>query len=139
MHKILITGNTVRTLFIVLCCMYFKINSLKSHKLKEEFEQIQIPHLNFYYLQEKNGLSERKLMTSEKLPTLRRSLNINSNYCPLKVTNLKLPGKCKGASDSVALRKGKHICKNICIDEHSKQHFHHFNSLHSCCSSHPQG
>lgn len=98
MHKILITSNTVRTLFIVLCCMYFKINSLKSHKLKEEFEQIQIPHLNFYYLQEKNGLSGRKLLTSEKLATLRRSLNINSNYCPLKVTNLELPGKCKGAS-----------------------------------------
>lgn len=33
--------------------MYFKINSSKRHKLKEEFEQIQIPPLNFYYLQEK--------------------------------------------------------------------------------------
>lgn len=33
--------------------MYFKINSSKRHKLKEEFKQIQIPPLNFYYLQEK--------------------------------------------------------------------------------------
>lgn len=49
--------------------MYFKINSLKCHKLKEEFEQIQIPHLNFYYLQEKNGLLGRKLLTFEKLST----------------------------------------------------------------------
>lgn len=40
--------------------MYFKLNSLKRHKLKEEFEQIQIPHLNFYYLQEKNGTFRKK-------------------------------------------------------------------------------
>lgn len=49
--------------------MYFKINSLKCHKLKEEFEQIQTPHLNFYYLQEKTGLLGRKLLTFEKLST----------------------------------------------------------------------
>lgn len=40
--------------------MYFKINSLKSHKLKEEFEQIQIPHMNFYYLQEKKLTFRKK-------------------------------------------------------------------------------
>lgn len=120
--------------------MYFKINSLKRHKLKEEFEQIQTPHLKFYYLQEKSGLSGRNPLTSEKLSTSRMSLDISGNYCPLKVTNPgELPGKCKGASDSVVLRKGKCFCKNICIDVYSKQHFHHFNSLHSCCSSHPQG
>lgn len=141
MHKILITSNTVRTLiYEVLYCLYLKINSLKHHKLKEEFEQIQIPHLYFYYLQEKNGLSRRKLLTSEKLSTLRISLNISSNYCSLKVTDPgEQPEKCKEASDSVVLRKGKCFCKNICIDVPSKQHFHHFNSLHSCCSSHPQG
>lgn len=49
--------------------MYFKINSLKHHKLKEEFKQIQTTHLKFYYLQEKNGVLERKLLTSEKLST----------------------------------------------------------------------
>lgn len=40
--------------------MYFKINTSKHHKLKEEFEQIQIPPLNFYYLQEKKWTFRKK-------------------------------------------------------------------------------
>lgn len=58
---------------------------------------------------------------------------------PLKTANLGgLPMLWKGASDNRSGKRNVSI-KIICIEVQSKQHFHHFNSPHSCCYSHPQG
>lgn len=118
--------------------MDFKICSLKHNKLKEAFEQRLLIWI-FTIYRKKLGF-HKNCRYLKSLSTSRISLDIRHNYCPLKITNLGgWPGICKGASDSRSLKEEKCFCKNICIDVHSKQHFHHFNSLCSCCYSHPQG
>lgn len=74
-----------------------------------------------------------------KRSTPTASLDVSCNDCPLKIANLgRLPMPWEGASDNRSGKRNVSV-KIICIEVQAKQHFHRFNSLHSCCYTHPQG
>lgn len=82
-------------------------------------------HKNCWYL--KSDLHQWSPLTVAVTVPLR--LQIQADY----------PGYVKEPQTTEVLRERNVSVKIICIEVQSKQHLRHFNSLHSCCYSHPQG
>lgn len=82
-------------------------------------------HKNCRYL--KSDLHQRSPLTLAITVLLR--LQVQADY----------PGYVKEPQTTEVLRERNVSVKIICIEVQSKQHLRHFNSLHSCCYSHPQG